>query len=95
VDLPQYDRQPELRPARPWGTLSVSCALPPFNVINPWNGYPGRDHDRHRGYGQPPTHGRTRRPTAPIANQPIRPAFGNFAAARRMRVQADPLVSVG
>jgi hypothetical protein len=30
----------------------------------------------------------------PDADQPIRPGFGNFAAARRMRVQADPVVSV-
>jgi hypothetical protein len=67
--------------------------LPPFNVINPWTDTPAETTidiaATDTSYARP--HAAADRPDA---NQPIRPAFGNFAAARRMRVQADPLVSV-
>ena len=67
--------------------------LPPFNVINPWTDTPAETTidiaATDTSYARP--HAAADRPDA---DQPIRPAFGNFAAAWRMRVQADPLVSV-
>ena len=50
VDLPQYDRQPERDRRDPWERcpFPASAALQRDQSVD---GYAGRDHDRHRGYG--------------------------------------------
>jgi hypothetical protein len=67
--------------------------VPPCNRIEPWTDTPAETvidiAATDTSYARP--HAAADRPDAV---QPIRPAFGNFEAARRMRVQADPLVSV-
>jgi tyrosinase len=79
------------------GTAVRFLKLPPYNTLEPWTAESASLVAENMislsamdtAYAQP--HAAAERPDA---DQPIRPAFGNFSAARRMRVQADPLVSV-